>query len=267
MPHGMLRIATIAAVIAAATGLGAQAQEAPSQQGSGPGQGSIAGQAQQLLNGLGEAVQGTTSKAAGGLGGMLNSLGLGGPGSAPTPTAENRGTAPEEVGGAANGPGGVAPGGAGGDATNGPCGYYGHPPCKIAGWNACALLTADDLAAVSGESWTQQGSGPMRPLAGAQLINECTYDGQGEHGDMEITTVHSGGRAQFDKHAHARDLRSLSGVGDEAYLNVVEGGAHVLVIQNGTYFEIRLQSHSPNPNLGSWAVASARKAADRIKSK
>ena len=81
-----------------------------------------------------------------------------------------------------------------GDPIKGPCGFYGHPPCKIDGWNACALLTADDLAAMSGEPWTKQGSGPMRPLAGADLINQCQYNGQGKQGyDIEITVVHAGG--------------------------------------------------------------------------
>ena len=156
----------------------------------------------------------------------------------------------------------------GSEATNGPCGYYGHPPCKIDGWNACALLTADELAAMSGEPWTQQGSGPMRPLAGAELINQCQYNAQGKQGyDIEITIVHAGGRAQFDKIVPARDTRSLSGVGDAAYLNVVSAGANALVIQGGTYFEIRLQSYRANPNLGAWAVAFARKAADKIKAK
>jgi hypothetical protein len=155
-----------------------------------------------------------------------------------------------------------------GDAANGPCGDYGHPPCKIDGWNACALLTADDLAAMSGEPWTQQGSGPMRPLAGAELINQCQYNGQGKQGyDIEITIVHAGGRAQFDKIVPARDTRRMSGVGDAAYLNVVPAGAHAHVLQSGTYFELRLQSYSPNPNLGAWAVAFARKAADKIKAK
>jgi hypothetical protein len=154
------------------------------------------------------------------------------------------------------------------DAANGPCGYYGHPPCKIDGWNACALLTPDDLAAVSGEPWTQQGSGPMRPLAGADLINQCQYNGQGKQGyDIEITIVHAGGRAQFDKIVPARDTRRLSAVGDAAYLNVEAAGAHAHVIQGSTYFEIRLQSYRPNPNLGAWAVAFARKAAGKIKPK
>jgi len=44
-------------------------------------------------------------------------------------------------------------------------------------------------------------------------------------------------------------------------------GANLGVIQSGTYFDIRLQSHSANPNLGRWAIALARKAADRIKTK
>jgi len=258
--HRMLEVAAIAAIIAAATVLGAQAQESPSEQGSRPEQGSVAGQAQQLLNGFGAAVQGASSKASGALGGMLNSFGLGAPGLAPTPTAGNGGTAPEEDGGAANGSGAVAPGEVGGDVTNEPCGLYGHPPCKIAGWNACALLTGEDLAAVSGESWTQQGSG---------TINECTYWGQAETQDIEITTVHGGGRAQFDERARGchRSCRSLSGVGDAAYWDVTEAGANLGAIQSGTYFSIRFQSHSPNPNLGRWAVALARKAADRIKAK
>jgi hypothetical protein len=59
----------------------------------------------------------------------------------------------------------------------------------------------------------------------------------------------------------------VSGVGDAAYLNAVPGGARIHVIQNGTYVEIRLQTFSPNSNLGTWATALARKAADRIKSK
>ena len=157
---------------------------------------------------------------------------------------------------------------AGGDAANGPCGYYGHPPCNIAGWNACELVTIGDLTAVSGESWTQKGSGPMRPLAGAALINQCQYDGQGQSGDdIEITIVHKGGRAEFEQHAHASDMHSVSGVGDAASLNAVAGGARMLVLQNGTYFEIRFQTFSPNPNLGAWATALGRKAADRIKAK
>jgi hypothetical protein len=158
--------------------------------------------------------------------------------------------------------------GQGGDAVNGPCGYYGHPPCQIAGWNACALLTADDLTAASGESWAQQGSGPMRPLAGAALINQCTYNGQGKSGDdTEITIVHNGGRAEFDHHVNARDVHSVSGVGDAAFLGAWPGGATIRAVQSGTYFEIRLQTYAPNPNLGAWATAMARKAADKIKSK
>jgi hypothetical protein len=169
---------------------------------------------------------------------------------------------------AAAGLGGQAQGEVTGDAANGPCGYYGHPPCSIAGWNACALLTAGDLQTATGEPWTQKGSGPMRPIAGAALINECQYDGQGQQGDdIEITTVHTGGRAQFDQHVHASDLHHVSGVGDSAYLNAVPGGARIHVMQGDTYFELRLQTFSPNPNLGAWATALARKAADRIKSK
>ncbi len=108
----------------------------------------------------------------------------------------------------------------------------------------------------------------MRPIAGAALINECQYDGQGANGDdIEITTVHTGGRAEFDRHVSASDLHSVSGVGEAAYLNAVPGGARIHVIQNGTYVEIRLQAYCAIPNLGTWASALARKAADRIKSR
>ncbi len=155
-----------------------------------------------------------------------------------------------------------------GDAVNGPCGYYGHPPCKIDGPNACVLLTADDLASIAGEPFTQQGSGPMRPLAGAALINQCQYNGQGKTGyDIEITIVHTGGRAEFEKIGPGRHTRSVSGIGDAAYLTVVPAGANAQVLQSGTYFEIRLQSYTPNPNLGAWVTAFARKAADKIKSR
>lgn len=108
----------------------------------------------------------------------------------------------------------------------------------------------------------------MRPIAGAQLINQCQYNGRGKTGyDIEITIVHTGGRAQFDKIGPGRHTRSVSGIGDAAYLTVVPAGANAQVLQSGTYFEIRLQSYSPNPNLGAWAAAFARKAADKIKAK
>jgi hypothetical protein len=155
-----------------------------------------------------------------------------------------------------------------GDAINGPCGYFGHPPCKIDGPNACAMLTASDLTSIAGEPFTQQGSGPMRPIAGAQLINQCTYNGQGKQGyDIEITIVHTGGRAEFEKIGPGRHTRSVSGIGDATYLTVSPAGANVQVLQGGTYFEIRLQDYVDNPNAGAWATAFARKAADRSKTK
>jgi len=86
MPRRTLILATIAVVIA--IGAGARAQElscppgytpdqnntscVPSQPSAGLAQGGVAGQAQQLLNSFGAAVQGAPSKAAGALGGVLN---------------------------------------------------------------------------------------------------------------------------------------------------------------------------------------------------
>jgi len=258
-------IATIAVVIAVAIGAAARARElpcppgyavdqdntggVPSRPGAAPAQGGVAGQDQQLLNSFGAAVQGAPSSAAGALGGTRYSFGLGG--SRAAPNGDNFA---------------VAQGGAGGSATNGPCGFAEYPPCKIPLGNACVLLTAGDVAAVSGESWTQQGSGPMRPLAGAPLINDCQYDGPSEDDDIEIR-VHEGGRAQFDDTVFKLlgGLTKLSGVGDAAYESVLPGIAEVFVIQGGTFFNITL--HVDSPNRGGWAVALGRKVADRIKTR
>lgn len=167
---------------------------------------------------------------------------------------------------AAIGAGAVAQGGGGGSATNGPCGYAPYPACKIPAGNACVLLTADDVVAVSGQSWTQQGSGPMRPLAGAALINDCQYDGPSEDDDIEIR-VHDGGRAQFNDTVFKLlgGLTKLSGVGDAAYESLLPGIAEVWVIEGGTFFNITL--HSKSPNASQWVVALGRKVSDRIKAR
>jgi hypothetical protein len=154
----------------------------------------------------------------------------------------------------------------GGSATDGPCGFAPYPPCKMAE-NACLLLRAEDVSAVSGQSWKQQGSGPMRPLAGAPLINDCQYDGPTEDEDVEIR-VHDGGRAQFDETVFKMlgGLTAVSGVGDAAYKSSGRSNvAEMWVIKGGTFFDVTL--HTDNPNIGSWVVVLARKVADRIKTK
>jgi hypothetical protein len=282
MLRGTLMPATIAVVIAVAIGAGARAQElscppgyapdqgntscVPAQPSGGPSQGDVAGQAKQLLNSLGAAVQGAPSKAAGALGGVLNSFGLGGSDAAPK--GDNGGTAQGGVGG------GVAQGGVGGGAASAPCGFGEYPPCKLAE-DACALLAPDVVAAVLGGGWTRKGSGPMRPLAGAALVNDCTYDGPAL--DDEVTlTVHDGGRAQFHRAVYnmGRGVTALSGVGDAAYESRISRGSNdegkaiaqvqVWVIKGGTYFDITVNRESPNLAPGPAGVALASKVADRI---
>jgi len=155
----------------------------------------------------------------------------------------------------------------GGDATNGPCGFAEYPLCKVAN-DACALLAPEVLASVVGKGWTRQGSGPMRPLAGAALINECQYDGPAENEEV-ILTVHAGGRGQFDDTVRnlGRGSTAMSGVGDAAYEMVSQEsspkGVRLWVIKGGTYFDMRLDSD--NPNFAGWGAALARKIAHRIK--
>jgi len=253
-------LATIAVIIAVAIGAGARAQElscplgyapnqnntscVPSQPSAGPAQGGVAGQAQQLFNSFGAAVQGAPSKAAGALGGMLNSFGMGGSGAAPQ--GYN---------------GGAAQGGVGGTATNDSGDL--HPAGKIAAHGACALLTANDVAEVLGESVNWRNGTP----------DACKYSTT-ESTDVDLNLA--GGRAEFDKvPGEVPGVTPLSGVGDAAFLNppgrTVSGavdwgaGAEVYVIKRGTYFYLTVQSDSNNADDPRKATALARKVADRIK--
>jgi len=255
---------TIAVVIAVAIGTGARAQElscppgyapdqnntscVPSQPNAGPAQGGVAGQAQHLLDSFGAAVQGAPSKAAGALGGMLNSFGLGGSGA--TPKGDNGGTAQGGVGG------GTAQAGVGGGAT-----YGGqHPPGKTAAHGACALLTANDVATVLGDSVTWSS-------AGADTPDRCSYSTTG-HADVDLNLA--GGRAEFHKlPSELPGMTTLSGVGDAAYNGPKStggsgAGAQVFVLKGNTYFYITVQSERGDASDARSAVALARKVADRI---
>jgi len=282
MPRGTSILATIAVVIAVAIGAGARAQElscppgyapdqnntscVPSQPSAGPAQGGVAGQAQQLLNTFGAAVQGAPSKAAGALGGMLNSFGLGSSGAAPQ--GDNGGTAQGVQGAPSNPAGalggtlnsfglggsgaapqgdnsGTAQGGVGGGARNGDYGAQ-HPLSKTAAQGGCPLLTAHDVAAVLGESvnWSSAGAGTP---------DSCAYSTT-KGTDVRLS-VNGGGRREFDRTIRALQqdyqrygpgcqtppclapLTKLSGVGDAAYLNASQvggSGAEVYVIKGGT---------------------------------
>lgn len=288
MPRRTLILATIAVVIVVAIGAGARAQElscppgyapdqnntscVPSQPSAGPAQGGVAGQAQQLLNSFGAAVQGAQSNAAGALGPMLNSFGLGGSGAAPQGYngSAAQGAAPQGYnGGTAQGAapqgynGGTAQGGVGGAATN----DYGgqHPLSKISAHAPCALLTANDVATVLGDSvtWSSAGSG------GPNAASACSY-ATTNNADVDINL---GGRAEFEKlPSQLSGMTPLSGVGDAAYNGPKStggsgGGAQVFVLKGATYFYITVQSDNGDTNDARTAAALARKVAARIKTK
>ena len=119
-------LATIAVVIALASAAGVRGQ----------------GLSQQGLNSLGTGIEGAPSTAAGALGGVLNGLGLGGSGAAPKGDSSD-----------------AAPGGAGSAATNDNGAQ--RPVTRTAAQGPCALLTADDVVSVLGESvtWSSAGAG------------------------------------------------------------------------------------------------------------
>jgi len=260
-------MAIIAAVVA--IGAGARAQELscppgyapdqyntsciPSQPSAGAAQGGVAAQAQQLLNSFGAAVQGVPSKAAGAFGGMMNSFGSGGSGAAPN--QYNGGTAQPGVGI------GTAQAGTGAAAMNDDGGQ--HTSGKTAAHRACALLTADDVAAVLGESvtWSSAGSGGTNdPLA-------CSYSTT-NHADVDLSLA--GGRAEFRKlPSELSGMTALSGVGDAAYNGPKStggsgAGAQVFVLKGNTYFYITVQSERGDASDARSAVALARKVANRI---
>ena len=266
MPRRTLMPTTIAVVIAVAIGAGARAQElscpsgyapdqsntscVPSQPSAGAAQGGVAGQAQQLLNRFGAAVQGAPSKAEGALGGVLNSFGLGGSGAAPK--GDNGGTAQAGVGG------GTAQAGVGGGTTNGDAGQ--HPHYKTASHGPCALPSAKDVATILGDSVTWSSAGAGGP-------DRCSYSTTG-NADVDLNLA--GGRAEFHKlPSELPGMTTLSGVGDAAYNGPKStggsgAGAQVFVLKGNTYFYITVQSERGDASDARSAVALARKVADRI---
>jgi hypothetical protein len=178
---------------------------------------------------------------------MLNRFGLAGSGAAPQENSD--GTAQGGVGG------GVAQGGVGGGATN----DYGgqHPHGKIASQGPCALLTADDIAAVLGElvTWSSAGA------------DTCKYSTAG-HADVDLNLA--GGRAEFHKlPSELPGMTALSGVGNVAYNGPKStggsgGGAQVFVLKGNIYFYITVQSERGDASDARSAVALARKVAGRI---
>ena len=259
MPRRRLTLATIAVVIAVTT----RARTGPrallsTRLRTGPGQhqlrsvaterrtrarwlgGSGAGQAQQFLNSFG---QGAPSTAAGALGGVLNSFGLGGGGSGVAPQGS---AAPQGYNG------GTAQNGVGGGSTND---YGGQRVSKISAHDPCSLLTAGDISAVLGSpvTWSSAGAG------GPTADTVCSYSTD-DH--TSITVSVNGGRADFDNNTrqmnsmasqyHMQPLIPVSGVGDKAFMNPPStggGGAgrQVYVLKGGTYFYVGVQSDKVMP--------------------
>ncbi len=259
MPRLTLILATSAVVVVVLISKGARAQEltcppgyrpdqnnagcVPSQPSAGAAQGGVAGQAQQFLNSLGAAVQGASSSPAGALSGVLKSFGMGASGAAPNQYN-----------------GGTAQAGTGAAAMN----DYGgqHTSGKTAAHRACALLTADDVAAVLGESvtWSSAGSG------GTNDALACSYSTT-NHSDVDLSLA--GGGGEFHKlPSELPGMTALSGVGDAAYNGPKStggsgGGAQVFVLKGNTYFYITVQSERGDASDARSAVALARKVAAR----
>ena len=321
MPRRTLMLVTIAVIIAVRIGPPARAQElscppgyapnssntscVPSQPNAGPAQGGFGGQAQQLLNSFGAAVQGASSKASGALGGMMNSFGLQGSGAAPNEGAPNEGNAGAAQGGSGNNFGNPANGvepfvnnlglskgssGAPREVGNGGTARGGGP---------CALLTADDVAAVLGEpvkGEVQQSYMREEAVTGGGMTDPgCKYVTADNMRMVFLTLPLHRGRAGFDETVQldeaaskpgtlsygspelAAEMRQdnaararmaperLSGVGDKAYLVPGPQEVQVLVLKGNTFFDIStLDTNGAKESTSRWAVALARKVAARL---
>ncbi len=321
MPSRTLMLVTIAVIIAVRIGPPARAQElscppgyapnssnsgcVPSQPSAAPAQGDLEGQAQHLLNSFGEAVQGASQKATGAVGGMLNRFGVQGSRAAANEAAPNEGNAGAAQGGSGNNFGNPANGvepfvnnlglsksssGAPREVGNGGTARGGGP---------CALLPADDVAAVLGEpvkGEVQQSY--MREEAvtgGGQTDPGCKYV-TADNMRMVFLTLHRSGRAGFDEAVRmdeaaskpgtlsygsselAAEMRKdnaararmapdpLSGVGDKAYLvHAGQQEVQVRVLKGNTFFDIStVDANGAKKSASRWAVALAHKVADRM---
>jgi hypothetical protein len=129
--------------------------------------------------------------------------------------------------------------------------------------NSCALLTADDVAAVLGTPVKGQDTG-----VSYQCMYASTSPGfEGEY--ATVTLIVHGGRADFDQSVsmgkqYGMPYTSLSGLGDKAYENnsCGEQCAQVGVIKGKIYFTVMVQE---DLNHSKSAVALARKVSERIK--
>jgi len=151
-------------------------------------------------------------------------------------------------------------------------------PAQAAAQKACALLTADDVAAVLGDkvTWSSAEAG------GSDDGTSCSYATK-VLGDDAAHLALAGGRADFDTNIrqlqdmdkqyqqyHLPPLTALSGVGDVAYFTMGHGSsgpvpAQVFVMKGGTYFYVEL--FCKPAKCADQGAALARRVADRIKAK
>jgi hypothetical protein len=314
-----LTLATVGVVVAVTIGVDARAQEVscpsgyapnssntgcvPSQPSAGSVPNGVAGQAQQLFNSFGAAAQGTSSKAAGALRGMLNSFGLQGSAGTPNAVAPNAGNSVTEQGGSNNNFGNPANGvepfvnnlgllnrRATTEVDNGG---------SVPGRGPCVLLTATNVAAVLGEpvkGEVQQSYVREEAVTGGGLTDPgCKYV-TADNIRMVFLTLHSSGRAGFDKTVQMDEAASKpgtlfygsselaaemrkdnaararmapnppSGVGDKAYLvHAGQEEVQVHVLKGSTFFDIStVDANGAKASASRWAVALARKVANRI---
>jgi hypothetical protein len=292
MPRIKSQLAAVAVIIAVGFGTRVHAQELSCPPGYGPNssytgcvasqpnpgsaQSGAAGEAQQILNGFGAAVQGASSNAAGAVEGMLNSFGMqgqatpsnqgyggnaqGGYGS-PPPMQGGYGAPPQN-----QGEYGTPPQTQGGYATPPSNAYAGEQPSKISAHDPCTLLPASDVSTALGMPVKNDDA------ASEGVTNECLYDATttGFEGETpRVTLFLIGGRADYDRDVstaqqYGMPYAALSGLGDKAYINnsCGEQCAAVGVLKGRNYFQVQVQedvNHSRN------ATALARKVAERIR--
>ena len=142
--------------------------------------------------------------------------------------------------------------------------FAGSGQAGAAGPQPCALLTADDVAAVMG--------GQVTPVSEAGTPTESTVCSYGI-GDLTVQLTLWGGRAEFDRLTgeFGSGLIPLSGVGDKVYENLHTGnGVQVYAVQGATSFQIDVQNGtgvaSADDPIAKSGVALAGKVVDRIKS-
>ena len=110
------------------------------------------------------------------------------------------------------GGGSQAPGGAG--TTQPPAGAASRPPVAVGSTEACSVLSAADIQALTGATLV----GPV-PAGQAGIQNGCLYeltDASGSTTSINLGVLPSGGRAFYDSQVASGGLTTIDGLGDAA---------------------------------------------------